>query len=88
MLLVNWHCTDIFGILTHQREEVFVQVPSCLSFYERILLLLVPTPISFANHSSLGLLMERRSLLILIAVAEHCIYAFISFLASGFLARS
>lgn len=58
----NWYFVDIFGILTGQREELSVQVPSLLSSYKVSRLLFVPTAIVIAYPFSLALLKERRSL--------------------------
>lgn len=48
-------------------------------------MLFASTPIVFAYHFSLTLFTERRSVLSRITVAEHCVFALMSFFSSALL---
>lgn len=86
-MFFNWHCIEIFAVPTRQREELFLQVPSLFSSLDGSRLWFALTQIVFTHHSSLGLLIEWHSLLLLIAFNEHFVYALMSFFSSALLGK-
>lgn len=84
-LFVNWHCVDIFGIPTRDREKFFVCEPSRWSDYNRSRLLVAPTPTVSSYRSTWALRTERRRLLFCIAVAKLSVFALLQFIRSAVL---
>lgn len=76
-LFVNWHCLDNFDIPTHDLEKLFTYVPSW-SDSEGSWLLVIPTLTLLSYCSTLPFCKTGCSVLLPIAVAEHCAFALLS----------
>lgn len=80
---VNWYCVDMFGIGTCDREEFFTPVPSSWSENERSGLLIAPTLLASAYHSTLALETERHILIVRIFLAENCVFVLLPIFTSA-----